>query len=63
MDRSEWIDQLGATLIYKVHRSFSWTLLITSALVLFWIGKAGLAITWHWILRLFSSNPTVAREA
>jgi len=41
LDRSEWIDQLGATLIYKVHRSFSWTLLVTSALVLFWIGKAG----------------------
>ena len=100
LDRSEWIDQLGATFIYKVHRSFSWTLLITSALVLFWIGKAGsgkiaepkwifamviammlmgivlahvaifqvvqvlhvgctavlLAITWHWILRLFGSD-------
>ena len=40
LDRSEWIDQLGATLVYKVHRSFSWTLLITSALVLFWISKA-----------------------
>ena len=107
LDRSEWIDQLGATFIYKVHRSFSWTLLITSALVLFWMGKAGsgkiaepkwifamviammlmgivlahvaifqvvqvlhvgctavlLAITWHWILRLFASNPNVAREA
>jgi len=100
MDRSEWIDQLGATLIYKVHRSFSWTLLITSALVVFWISKSGsgkiaepkwifamviammlmgivlahvaifqvvqvlhvgctavlLAITWHWILRLFGSE-------
>ena len=100
LDRSEWIDQLGATFIYKVHRSFSWTLLITSALVLFWMVKAGsgkiaepkwifamviammlmgiilghvaifqvvqvlhvgctavlLAITWHWILRLFGSD-------
>ena len=100
MDRSEWIDQLGATLIYKLHRSFSWTLLVTSALVLFWMGKSGsgkiaepkwifamviammlmgivlahvaifqvvqvlhvgctavlLAITWHWILRLFGSE-------
>ena len=106
LDRSEWIDQLSATLIYKVHRTFSWTLLITSALVLFWIGKAGsrkiaepkwifamviammlmgivlghiaifqvvqvlhvgctavlLAITWHWILRLITSNPHIAPE-
>lgn len=107
MDRSEWIEQLASTLIYKLHRSFSWTLLVTSALVLFWINKAGsgkiaepkwifamviammlmgivlahvailqvvqvlhvgctavlLAITWHWILRLFSSNSNVAHEA
>ncbi len=40
LDRSEWIEQLGTMLIYKVHRSFSWTLLVTSALVLFWVGKA-----------------------
>lgn len=107
MDRDTWIDQLGTTLIYKLHRSFSWTLLITSALVLFWIGKAScgrvaepkwifalviammlmgivlghvavfqvvqvlhvgctavlLAITWHWILRLLTSKPHLAREA
>ena len=40
MDRSDWIEQLDATLIYKVHRSFSWTLLVTSGLVLFWMRKA-----------------------
>ena len=100
--RDQWVEQLGATLIYKVHRSFSWTLLITSGLVLFWMGRAGrsqtrepklifaivvammllgivlahvailqvvqvlhvgmtavlLAITWHWIMRLWNSQAT-----
>ena len=107
LDRSEWIDQLDATLIYKVHRSFSWTLLLTSSLVLYWIGKSGagkpaepkwifamviammlmgvvlahvaifevvqvlhvgstavlLALTWHWILRLFASMPNATVQA
>lgn len=97
-DRAAWIGELESTLIYKVHRSFSWTLLITSGLVLFWTRKISttgltepkliftlviammlmgvimahvaifqviqvlhvgttavmLAITWHWILRLWS---------
>lgn len=102
-DRVAWIGQLESTLIYKVHRSFSWTLLIASALVLFWTRKdpevkgpgrkltepkvifalviammvmgiimahvaifqvvqvlhvgttaVMLAVTWHWILRLWS---------
>jgi len=97
-DRAAWIGQLEATLIYKVHRSFSWTLFITSGLVLFWTQKYSavalaepklifgmviammlmgivlahvailqvvqvlhvgttavmLAVTWHWILRLWS---------
>ena len=100
VDRSEWIDELEATLIYKVHRSFSWTLLITSSLVLYWTRKSSaivsrepmfiflmviammlmgivlahvailqvvqvlhvgttavlLAVTWHWIMRLFNAG-------
>ncbi len=97
-DRAAWIGELESTLIYKVHRSFSWTLLITSGLMLFWTRKVPggaltepklifalviammlmgvimahvaifqvvqvlhvgttavmLAVTWHWILRLWS---------
>ena len=97
-DRAAWIGQLEETAIYKVHRSFSWALLITSSLVLFWTNKYSsvrlkepklifamviammlmgivlahvailpfvqvlhvgttavmLAVTWHWILRLWS---------
>lgn len=100
VDRAAWIGELEATLIYKVHRSFSWTLLITSSLILFWtkmnfntplkepklifamviammlmgvvlahvailqfvqvlhVGTTAvmLAVTWHWILRLWSSR-------
>ncbi len=33
--RDQWISQLGATLIYKIHRSFSWSLLLASGLLLF----------------------------
>lgn len=36
MPRDQWIDQIGATLIFKIHRSLSWSLLITSGLVLLW---------------------------
>jgi cytochrome c oxidase assembly protein subunit 15 len=98
LGRSAWIEQLESTWIYKVHRSFSWTLLITSSLMLYWTRKLGvprlkepkyifamviammlmgvvlahvailqivqvlhvgttavmLAVTWHWILRLWS---------
>ncbi len=36
LSRSEWVEELAATWIYKVHRSFSWTLLITSGLMFFW---------------------------
>ena len=97
-DRAAWIGQLEETAIYKVHRSFSWALLITSSLVLFWTNKYSsvrlkeprlifgmviammvmgivlahvailqfvqvlhvgttavmLAVTWHWILRVWS---------
>lgn len=101
--RAEWVDELDATWIYKAHRSFSWTLLLTSALMFYWsrtsktVGSSRLkepalilglviammlmgivlahvsilavvqvlhvvttavllAITWHWILRLFSQR-------
>ncbi len=96
-DRDQWASHLEATWVYKVHRSFSWTLLISSILLFRWSGgKFGqhaepkwilgfvvammvmgvimahvsvyqiiqvvhvastsvmLAITWHWILRLWS---------
>lgn len=98
LGRKEWIEELETTLIYKAHRSFSWTLLITSCLMLYWTRKLSvaelkepklifamviammlmgvvlahvailqvvqvlhvgttavmLAVTWHWILRLWS---------
>ncbi|MCH2179472.1 MAG: COX15/CtaA family protein [Mariniblastus sp.] len=38
LNREEWIGELGSTIIYKVHRSFSWTLLITSGLIL-WFSR------------------------
>lgn len=37
IDRELWDEALSATLIYKVHRSFSWSLLVTSALLMFWM--------------------------
>ncbi len=36
LERTEWVDQIVATLIFKVHRSLSWTLLISSGLMVFW---------------------------
>lgn len=33
--RDQWMEELGATWIYKVHRSFSWSLLLTSGGLLF----------------------------
>jgi cytochrome c oxidase assembly protein subunit 15 len=36
VERHQWGEELAATLIFKVHRSFSWSLLITSSLLLFW---------------------------
>ncbi len=99
-DRSVWIESLEKTLVYKIHRSFSWTLLATGLLIFVWSRKLTsisanepkiilaivlammimgiimahiavfqvvqvlhvgftsilLAVTWHWILRLFSSQ-------
>lgn len=97
LSRQEWVGELEKTWIYKAHRSFSWTLLLTSGLMFFWTQKLKeprlrepkfilcliiammimgivlghisifavvqvlhvgttsvlLALTWHWILRLF----------
>jgi cytochrome c oxidase assembly protein subunit 15 len=39
--RDQWIGELGSTLIFKIHRSFSWSLLITSGLLLFWMRWLG----------------------
>ncbi len=35
-DRADWVGQIVSTLIFKVHRSLSWTLLISSCLMLYW---------------------------
>ena len=102
LPRDQWIEQLGATVIFKLHRSFSWTLLVTSGLIMVWLRNSKglrppepkwifgiviammlmgiilghvailqvvqvlhvgctavlLAITWHWIARLFSLSST-----
>ena len=44
-DRDQWIGQLNSTWIFKVHRSFSWTLLVTSGLLLWWAKKVGIKFT------------------
>ena len=31
--------ELAATIIYKIHRSFSWSLLLTSALLFYWVTR------------------------
>jgi len=110
VEREKWGEELGATIIYKVHRSFSWSLLLTSGLLFFWmtrnetwratepklifamviammlmgvvlghiaiypvvqvlhVGMTSvlLAVTWHWIMRLWSTkirDATVATAA
>ncbi len=101
IEREKWSEELGSTLIYKVHRSFSWSLLLTSGLLFFWVARNSewqtiepklifamvvammlmgvvlghiaifavvqvlhvgmtailLAVTWHWIARLWSTKP------
>jgi len=98
IEREQWAAELGSTVVYKIHRSFSWSLLVTSGLLLFWIRREKaqrvvepklifamviammlmgvvlghiaiypvvqvlhvgmtsvlLAVTWHWIMRLWS---------
>ncbi len=39
IEREKWGEELGATIIYKVHRSFSWSLLLTSGLLFFWMAR------------------------
>lgn len=39
LSRVEWVDELETTWIYKAHRSFSWTLLITSGLTFYWASR------------------------
>lgn len=106
IDREQWGEELGSTLVYKVHRSFSWSLLLTSGLLMFWtkrnenravepklifamvvammvmgvvlahvsiyavvqvlhVGMTSilLAVTWHWIMRLWSSGDDVTGSA
>ena len=36
IEREKWGEELAATIIYKIHRSFSWSLLLASSLLLFW---------------------------
>ncbi len=103
IEREKWGEELGATIIYKIHRSFSWSLLVTSGLLFFWMRKEKdwqavepklifsmviammlmgvilghiaifaviqvlhvgmtsvlLAVTWHWIMRLWSTQSSV----
>lgn len=100
IEREKWGEELAATLIYKVHRSFSWSLLLTSGLLIFWAPRVEgwrvkeprlifalvitmmlmgvilghiaifpvvqvlhvamtailLAVTWHWVMRLWSTH-------
>jgi cytochrome c oxidase assembly protein subunit 15 len=37
LPRSSWIGNLEQSAVYLVHRSFSWSLLLSSALLLFWV--------------------------
>ncbi|MGY8747910.1 MAG: COX15/CtaA family protein [Pirellulales bacterium] len=39
LSRNQWADKLNETWIYKVHRSFSWSLLITAGLIFYWVKK------------------------
>jgi cytochrome c oxidase assembly protein subunit 15 len=36
VEREEWDEALGTTIVYKIHRSFSWSLLLTSGLLFCW---------------------------
>jgi cytochrome c oxidase assembly protein subunit 15 len=100
LGRVEWTQVLASTLIFKIHRTFSWSLLLTSGLMLFWVQRSGrfsspepklifglvvlmmlmgivlghvaifqvvqvlhvgatsvlLAVTWHWITRLWATQ-------
>lgn len=36
VERQDWHETLATTWVYKVHRSFSWTLLVSSAVLFYW---------------------------
>lgn len=44
LSREQWSEEIGTTLIFKIHRSFSWTLLITGGLLWFWARQSVLAV-------------------
>ncbi len=53
LERSEWVDQIVGTMIFKVHRSLSWTLLISSVLMVYW--SKNLSVVYReprWILAM-----------
>lgn len=39
IEREDWAEQLSTTWIFKIHRTFSWTLLITSGLLFYWVTR------------------------
>jgi cytochrome c oxidase assembly protein subunit 15 len=39
IEREKWGEELAATIIYKIHRSFSWSLLLTSGLLFYWVTR------------------------
>ena len=43
-DRSEWKEEVVSTFIFKVHRSLSWSLLISSGLMVYWSRDASPAV-------------------
>jgi heme a synthase len=36
IERNKWGEELTATTVYKIHRSFSWSLLLSSGLLFYW---------------------------
>jgi cytochrome c oxidase assembly protein subunit 15 len=36
IERAKWGEEIAGTWVYKIHRSFSWSLLLTSGLLWFW---------------------------
>ncbi|MEM7012372.1 MAG: COX15/CtaA family protein, partial [Verrucomicrobiota bacterium] len=45
--RSEWIGALDSTTIYQIHRSFSWSLLVTAG-AMFWLARRSLGGAAAW---------------
>ena len=54
LSREQWIDELSATWIYKIHRSFSWSLLFSAGLML-WLACRTRSTRWpepKWIMAM-----------